>query len=101
MVRGKKIRNTAACRSSTAPHDRNQTFLFSMFASFAVAAAASARHPHRMYGFTARDRQPKSLQALARLAQSGLGVLLMTCLDLAREEWSIMTLIIINTFLKR
>ena len=50
---GKKICNAATCRSTTAPHEWNQAFIFSMFANFAVTAAASASHPYRIYGFIA------------------------------------------------
>ena len=50
MVRGgggvakkeKKMSNSAACLSATAPHDWTQTFTFSVFAVVAVAAAMGA-----------------------------------------------------------
>ena len=46
MVRG-KICNAAACLSATTPLEWNQTFIFSMFAIFAVAA--SAPHPYHSF----------------------------------------------------
>ena len=56
----KIFRNAAACRSASARHERNPTFIrkesdihILHVRVFAVAAAASARHPYRMYGFTA------------------------------------------------
>ena len=47
---GKKFCNTTTCHSATAPHEWNQTFIFSTFAIFAVVATASALHPYCMYG---------------------------------------------------
>ena len=52
----KKIRNAAVCRSATARHEWNQTFIFFMFAIFAVAAAASVPHGwiHSLPGYSAK-----------------------------------------------
>ena len=51
----KNFCNAAACCSSTALHEWNQTLIFSMFAIFAITAVASTPHPYRMYGLTAFD----------------------------------------------
>ena len=47
---GKQFCNTTTCHSATAPHEWNQTFIFSTFAIFTVVATASALHPYCMYG---------------------------------------------------
>ena len=46
-----KFCNAAVCHCSTSTHEWNQTFIFSMFAIFAITA--STPHPYRMHGFTA------------------------------------------------
>ena len=48
-----QICKAAACCSATAPHERNQTFMFSVFPIYAVTAAASALHPYCKCGITA------------------------------------------------